>query len=199
MQNTTSQRYIYLDNAATVRPFDSVNLAYNDAEQYSWYNSSALYTPSIEILDKIEKTREFVANNLGVLSSEIFFVSGATEANNWIAQRAVKNKNGNIVYSCVEHPSVINAIKSTTCSCVQVDITKDGDLDWEDFLSKLNSQTSLVSIAHVCGNTGTVNDIHKVVQMVKKTSPKAVVHSDGVQAWCKWDYSLRDLGVDAYT
>jgi len=52
---------------------------------------------------------------------------------------------------------------------------------------------------HVCGNTGVINDIKRLVSTVKSVAPNAIVHSDGVQAFCKWDYSVADLGVDMYT
>ena len=78
-------------------------------------------------------------------------------------------------------------------------IKPDGGVDEEKFAELLTPDVSLVSVMHVSNETGALNDIAKLVRMTKKASPKAVFHSDGVQAFGKVKVDLRALGVDLYT
>ncbi|MDR1138448.1 MAG: aminotransferase class V-fold PLP-dependent enzyme [Clostridiales bacterium] len=193
------QNYIYLDNAATVKCFEEVNKVSLQVEQDYWYNSSALYQPSLVVSDCIERAREQVAKSLDVAAQDIYFVGSATEANNWAINKGIKDKNGKVLYSIIEHASVSTTVQNLSTTSQQVLIDSQGRVDLLDLQSKLTTDTTLVSIAHVCGNSGVVNNISDISKLVRKLAPKAILHSDGVQAWCKWDYSLVDLDVDMYT
>ena len=52
---------------------------------------------------------------------------------------------------------------------------------------------------HVSNETGAINDISRMVKIVKRIAPKALFHSDGVQAFEKINVNLRALGVDMYS
>lgn len=59
-------------------------------------------------------------------------------------------------------------------------------------------KTSLVSVIHVNNETGAVNDINALARAVKRKNPRALFHSDGVQAYGKIPFRL-GREIDLYT
>ncbi|MDR3021119.1 MAG: aminotransferase class V-fold PLP-dependent enzyme [Clostridiales bacterium] len=189
---------IYLDNAATVRAFDSVINYASKIESEFFFNSEALYEPSRLVRESIEEVRKLVAQTIGAQSEEIFFVGSATEANNWAIKSGAKNKKGTIVTSLMEHPSVFNTVQFEKSKVLLVNIIS-GKVDLEHLKTLLNAETTLVSITHVCGQTGAINDIKAIAKLTRQLAPNALIHSDGVQAWLKCKFDIKDLDVDLYT
>lgn len=52
---------------------------------------------------------------------------------------------------------------------------------------------------HVNNETGAITDIKAAVKAVKAINPKALVMSDGVQAFMKLPVNVEDSGVDMYS
>ena len=75
---------IYLDNAATTKPVDSIVEAVKPYIESEWYNPSAKYSKCSNVKEKIESVRTDIAKEIGVNTNEIYFTSGATESNNWV-------------------------------------------------------------------------------------------------------------------
>ena len=76
---------------------------------------------------------------------------------------------------------------------------KYGRTDLEKLSQLLDEKVVLVSIMHVCNETGALNDLCAISKLIKSKSPRALFHSDGVQAYSKIPVNLRSLGVDLYT
>ena len=72
-------------------------------------------------------------------------------------------------------------------------------MDVEKLSQMLDENVCLVSIMHVSNETGAVNDLKSISQIIKRKCPNALFHSDGVQAFGKIEINLRECGVDAYT
>lgn len=49
---------------------------------------------------------------------------------------------------------------------------------------------------HVSNETGAINDLKKIDQIRQKYCPKALFHVDGVQAFCKLEFSVDDFNAD---
>ena len=58
---------------------------------------------------------------------------------------------------------------------------------------------TLVSVMHVNNETGAVNDVAALAESVKRVAPKAIFHSDGVQAFGKMKLNLRSTAIDLYS
>ena len=52
---------------------------------------------------------------------------------------------------------------------------------------------------HVSNETGAINDLEKISKLRKKLSPSALLHVDGVQAFCKINCNVDNLLIDFYT
>ena len=108
---------IYLDNAATTRPYRECVEVMNDYHFTQYFNPSAGYREAVKLLREIDGVK---ADILKLLSSgemtdgDIIFTSGATEANNHAIKgflRANKSFGKHFVISAIEHHSVLNVAK----------------------------------------------------------------------------------------
>jgi cysteine desulfurase len=55
-----------------------------------------------------------------------------------------------------------------------------------------------VSVIHVNNETGAINDVNAIAKLVKKKNPRAIFHSDGVQAFGKIPFRL-SKEIDLYS
>ncbi len=194
-------KLIYLDNAATTKPYPEVMEAYNLASE-DYYNPSALYGQSVSASVVLKNKRAEIMKYLRAPEGELYFTSGGTESDNWSLFCTKKAKNGRIIVGEGEHDAIINPAKELATQGYDVcfaPVKTDGSIDEKSFEELLTPNTTLVSIMHVSNETGAVNDIAKLVKLTKKHSPSAVFHSDGVQALGKVKVNLRALGVDLYS
>lgn len=108
-------RRIYLDNAATTPIDKRVLKAMMPYLKKKYGNPSSLHEEGKEALFAIEEARKTIADILNCDTSEIFFTSGASESNAWVAR--------NNVYICDEasHDSIILSNKNFNNSDIRRD------------------------------------------------------------------------------
>lgn len=193
---------IYLDNAATTRTYAAANKILYDAGDGFYYNASALYAPAAEADRKLKAARTAILKSLKAGDGELYFTSGGTESDNTALFCTKKARGSRIIVSAGEHDAVVNpaaALKEQGFDVVYAPVRSDGSVDADEFAKLLTPDVSLVSVMHVSNETGAVNDIGSLVRLTRKYAPRAVFHSDGVQAFCKIPVNLRALDVDLYT
>lgn len=192
---------IYLDNAATSPVYPEALEAMKNVCTADYFNPSSTYSAGLRVRARIAEARGTVASALGCAPDEVYFTSCATEANNWALTCGAKNKKGNIVVSAGEHACVYECAKFLLSSGLDVRFCKlnsRGEADEADLLSKVDESTCLVSVMHASNETGVINDIAHLSRAVKRKAPRALFHSDGVQAFLKTDNDVGRLGVDLY-
>lgn len=188
---------IYLDNAATTKP-DAAKLraAVDYCNEY-YFNPSTLYRGGRKVsADMTEWKNTLLGNYSG---KKIIFTSCGTEADNTAVFGF--SKHGNVVTTMGEHPAVYNAFMKLKEKGTDVRVARlmqGGGVDVADLLSKVDSNTSFVSVVHVNSETGAINPINEIASSVKKINPKCVFHSDGVQAFGKLNIRLSH-NVDLYS
>lgn len=187
---------IYFDNAATTKIAKEVREKLNTAYDELWANPSSLHRLGFSSEKEIKEAREVIAKELKVNAKNLFFVPSGTIANNAVLHSFDKIGK-NIIISEVEHSSSYYASQNLVSEVRYAKVDKDGFLDEEDLLSKIDEDTVLVSIMHVSNEIGTINDINKLSKISKEKNPNIVFHSDGVQAFKKIDIDLS--GIDMYT
>lgn len=196
------EKLIYLDNAATTKIYPNVAKTVMQASEEEFFNPSALYKPSVALSVKIKNARDFIKSSLKAHEGELYFLSGGTEADNTALFCTRKAKGSRIIVGEGEHDAIFNSANQLAqqgYDVVFAPINSDGSINIVEFEKLLNDNVSLVSVMHVSNETGAVNDIAKLVKLTKRHSPKAVFHSDGVQAFGKIKVNLRALDVDLYT
>jgi len=201
-QEKRKEKMIYLDNAATTKPYQSaveILTNYNLAE---FYNPSSVYLPAFLIKQQIKQARNTLSQLLHCKETELTFTSGATEGNNFFLQGIVTGRESEeYIFSLGEHSStyeVANLLKQKGSIVHFVSLKANGQVNVEELLSFLNQNTRLVSVMHVNNETGAINDIKNIVAKVKQINPKTLFHCDGVQAFGKIEVNVKDLGVDSY-
>ena len=192
---------IYLDNASTTKMYEGEVGIYQKYACQSFYNPSAGYSVSNQIAKELDSVRELIKNKLGQ-DGEVVFTGGATESNNLAIMGSKRNGKWEYVFSEGEHPSVYNVAKELANAghiVHFVKLQKNGQVDYFELEKILNDRTRLISIMHVNNETGAINDLKIIGEIKKRYAPHALLHVDGVQAFCKLDYSIEGRGVDFYT
>ncbi len=192
---------IYLDNAATTRPYERVVNRVTDVLTNSFGNPSSLHRLGMEAEDIIKEARKTVAASIGAKEGEIFFTPSGTLANNTAILgylRRNKHKGNKILISMVEHASVYNVGKQLEKEGYRVEWIPivNAEPDWNFLEEHLDGDVALCSMMAVNNETGTVFDIKRIKQMMSVQSPDAVLHSDCIQAYGKLDIHVRDFGAD---
>lgn len=193
---------IYLDNAATTAVYPQVVDAIKEVYEDVYFNPSSTYGGGIKVKKIIASSREFLAEELGVSSKEIYFTSCATESNNWALNQCLRSKKGNLIISAGEHACVFETAKYLKERGVDVRVARlksDGTVNMEHLLSLIDDSTYMASVIHVSNETGAVNPIAEIAKAVREKNPSVLIHSDGVQAFMKTDCAPKRFGVDLYS
>lgn len=197
---------IYLDNSATTPLRKEVIDAIDSMMRNCYGNPSSLHRMGLEAEKEISFARKAIADYLNAGKDEIYFTSGGTESNNMAIQGVVEkcgNRKIHIITSRVEHPSVLNIFREfenrDSISVDYVGVNAEGIVDLEELESLLREDTALVSIMMVNNETGAIQPVDKVKEMIRRKKSKGYLHVDGVQAFGKLDIDLKSLGVDLFS
>ena len=193
---------IYLDNAATTRPCPEAVEAMTRALTETWGNPSATHGPGREARQLLEESRKAVLSALKAKSGTLIFTSGGTEADNQAlkcAARQARHRGKHILSSAVEHEAVLNSLKDLAAEGWEVTLLKPdetGRIPLNAVAEALREDTALVSLMLVNNETGAVNDIPGVRELLRQRGSEALLHTDAVQAFTKLPMSPAALGAD---
>ncbi|MDY5676448.1 MAG: cysteine desulfurase family protein [Eubacteriales bacterium] len=197
---------VFFDNASTTKIMPEIAEELVCFNNDYYFNPSALYYHLHRMGEQnkptLENMRQSILKCLGGDNGKLIFTGSATEASNLAIFGSVKKNTRKILVSMGEHPSVYNSaleLKNRGFDVEFVNLDKTGKVDIDDFEKKMTEDVDFVSIMHVSNETGAINDIARLVSIVKDVNPKAIFHCDGVQAFGKINVNVDDLGVDMYT
>ncbi len=196
---------IYLDNSATTRVAPEIIEKMSQWMTEDYGNPSSLHRLGVESEKKIKKARKAVAKLLGVKDKEIIFTSGGTESNN-LAIQGILNQNskkGKIITTRVEHPSVLNTIRTFEklgYEIVYMKVDSQGHLNIDEFKELLDEDTQLVSVMHVNNETGIVHPIELIGQWIHQFNlehqTQIRFHVDAVQSYGKIKVPVKKAFID---
>ncbi len=126
---------------------------------------------------------------MGCRPGDVVFTSGGTESDNLAVQGVLDGAGGVAVCSAVEHPAVLQVVEATGGRCVEVDA--GGSVDLDRLEETLDGDVSVVSVMTANNEVGTVQPVARIVELVRRSAPQALVHTDAVQAAAWLD--LRDV------
>ena len=193
-------KIIYLDNAATSKVDQEVLDSYNQITTKYFANPSSIHHLGQEANRLLEKSREQILKLLSLSHHEVIFTSGATEANNLAIKGyayANRGRGSHIITTATEHPSVLNAMKALEDDGFKLTIlpvNDKGQIEVNSLSAAINDETILVSVMAVNNETGAVNPIREVGEIVKKY-PKIALHVDMVQAIGKVEIPLENVDM----
>lgn len=193
---------IYLDNAATTALDEKCLDIIREYNVERFYNPSALYRKAMESANTIKQARNSIAKSLGVKGEEIIFTASGSEADNIALLCSVRAKSGKVIIGSSEHSAVYNTaleLKVRGYDVVFAPCDKFGRTDVGELEKLIDNTVVLISVMHVCNETGALNDLSAISKIIKAKAPRAIFHSDGVQAYGKIPVNLKSLGVDLYS
>lgn len=142
------------------------------------FNSRAAILSSLSLNDKYE----------------IVFTSSGTEANNQIISTF---QNSPIYYGSTDHKSVTKIASHHKGISVPVHNNGYIDTDWLRATLSLVKAPFLVSICHANNETGVINPIEEIVQIVHKYG--GLIHSDLSQSIGKTNFNIQESDLDYAT
>ena len=178
---------IYLDNAASTKVREEVLKTVNDILLNDYANPDAAHEFGVQAAKRIKNSRQVIANALNVSAKEIYFTSGGSEGNNIIIQGII---NGNprqgrhLITTKIEHPSVFEIFKEYERNGFEVtylNVDSDGKVKTDELMESIRDDTVLVSVIAVNSETGVIQDLEKIGNIVKQKNKNTYFHSDFVQ------------------
>ena len=195
---------IYLDNASTSKVNPEVLESFNQITNKYFANPSSIHLLGQESHRLLEKSREQILSLLNLKHHEVIFTSGATEANNLAIKGYVLANNGrgnHIITTEVEHPSVLATIKSLVNHGYQITVlpvNEKGVIEVNSLKAAIQDNTILVSVMAVNNETGAINPIKEISNLLKDY-PKIAFHVDMTQAIGKIDIPLENIDMFSFS
>jgi cysteine desulfurase len=156
--------------------------------------------------DAVETARQQVAELVGAKSEEVFFTSGATESNNiallGLAEHGERTGRKHILSTTIEHKAVLEPLDRLRQLGFEVElapVTTGGYVEPEAIAERLRPDTVLVSVMHANNETGVLQPVHEICEVVRsrESSPYATLfHTDAAQTFGKEVPALASLPAD---
>jgi cysteine desulfurase len=148
-----------------------------------------------------DHARAQVADLLGVRPDEIIFTSGATESNNLVLlglmKRGLATGRLHVLATAVEHKSVLEPLDRLREAGFDVEllpVTPGGYVEPETVRRRLRPDTLLVSVMHANNETGVLQPVAEVAELLADTA--VYFHVDAAQTFGKEVEELRRLRCD---
>lgn len=196
---------IYLDNAATTQKPRLVVDAISD--YYHRDNANVhrgVHALSERATAAIEGARDKLQRLLNAPArEEVIFTRGATEAINLVAHgfaESVLQPGDEVLITGLEHHANIvpwqQACRRSGATLVVAEINDAGEVELEEFRSKLSERTRIAAFAHISNALGTVNPVLEMTRLAKAAG--AAVLIDGAQAIAHARVDVQALNCDFY-
>ncbi|WP_255536454.1 cysteine desulfurase family protein [Pacificimonas pallii] len=181
--------HIYLDwNATAPMRAEAVD-AMRDAA-VNWANPSSVHAPGRGARGALETAREEIAAGLGALPDQLIFTSGGTEAASLAMQGVAADRR---FVSEIEHSAVLAAAPDAA----RVPVNANGTVDLRALEALLDGRPALVGVMHANNETGAIQPIAQIYELVNATGGKLFV--DAVQTAGKMPLPPADfLAVSAH-
>ena len=196
---------IYLDNSSTTQPYPEVLQTYEQVSRRFFGNPSSLHHHGVEADQLLAEARKQIKSALSVTDYDVVFTSGASEANNMALKGialAHGQKGKHIITSSIEHPSVSESLEQLKTAfgfdITYLPVDGQGRVSLEELEKAITKDTILVSIMHVNNETGVIQPVEDIGNIVKRTS-RAFFHVDFVQGIHKVPLDIARAKIDLCT
>ena len=193
---------IYLDNNATSKVDEKVLDAMLPYLKEEYANASSMYEFARKPSNALKVAREQVRDFVGAKDAkDIYFTSCGSESAN-LAIKGVVNCNKekrHLITTKIEHPCVLNTYKELEKQGYEVDyigVNSYGELEVDELKEKLRKDTALVSVMWANNETGVINPVEEIADIIKTRSPETKFFVDGVQAAGNIPMFVGDTNID---
>ncbi len=191
---------IYLDNNATTPLHPDVLEAMLPCYKEFFGNPSSVHQFGRGVKMKMEEAREKVARLMGAETSEIVFVSGGSESDNFAIKGTVFQhdpKSAHIITCQIEHPAVLQTCKGLEKQGYPVTylpVDANGSVNPADVEKAIRPETRIISIHHANNEVGTIQPIEEIARIAREKG--VLFHTDAVQSFGKLPVDVKKMGVD---
>ncbi|MEM0153849.1 MAG: cysteine desulfurase [Ignisphaera sp.] len=194
---------IYFDNAATTHKPNQVIDAI--ARFYREFNANVhrgMHTLSQEASTLYEDSLDVVAKFINAYSwEEVIEVKNATDGLNiaaWGWGLFNLKPDDEIILTVMDHHSNMlpwRIVAERTGAVIRyVDITEDGDINYDQFEEMVNKRTRVIAITMASNVLGTIVDVKRICKVAHSVG--AIVVGDAAQYVPHVPTDVRDLGID---
>ncbi len=148
----------------------------------------------------LDIAREQVAEVIGAKAGEIYFTSGATEANN-LAIKGIMDvwgkKKPHMVTVVTEHKCVLEAAKTVEkagCRVTYLPVRPNGLIDLGQLAEAVTPETALVSVMAVNNEIGVIQPLAEIGAICREKG--AVFHTDAAQGFGKEPLDVEAMNID---
>ena len=173
---------IYLDHAASTPVREEVIQAMMPWLTEHPGNPSGSHRLAREARRAIDDARDHLALLVGAEPGNVIFTSGGTESDNLAIDGILGAKGGQALCSATEHPAVLEPVRESGGIVAPTDGT--GRVNLESLANLLDSfaDISIVSVMMANNETGVINDINTIADLISEKTPETMIHTDAVQA-----------------
>tara|TARA_B100001540_G_scaffold155890_1_gene138022 strand:- start:17 stop:1153 length:1137 start_codon:yes stop_codon:yes gene_type:complete len=173
---------IYLDHAASTPVREEVIQAMMPWLTEHPGNPSGSHRLAREARRAIDDARDHLALLVGAEPGNVIFTSGGTESDNLAIDGILGAKGGQALCSATEHPAVLEPVRESGGIVAPTDDT--GRVNLESLANLLDSfaDISIVSVMMANNETGVINDINTIADLISEKTPETMIHTDAVQA-----------------
>ena len=190
---------VYFDNASTTPLLDEVKQVMTQVINETYGNPSSIHLHGRQARIIVEEARKKIAHGINASTGEIFFTSGATEANNMVLLRSVKDLGvERIITSNIEHHCILHTldymVQEKMVEVVTLNVNSQGEIELSELEALLKEdKKTLVSIMHGNNEIGTLADIAAMGALCN--SYNALLHTDTAQTMGKIHIDVMASGV----
>lgn len=154
-------------------------------------NPSSLHRMGLEAEKIVKRARTQLAQAAGAVPGQVIFTSGGTESDNTAifgAAKAGRRRGKRIVTTAVEHPAVLETmtvLEKEGFEILRIPVDRFCRLDLDAMEDAIDHQTILVSVMQVNNETGTIQPVGEVADIIRRKGAPALLHCDAVQSFGK--------------
>ena len=194
---------IYLDYAATTPISDEALEVYHTVSRDYFGNSQSLHDIGAAAHDWLRASRQSIAEMINGEENGVYFTSGGTEGNHLAIlslAKAQRSKGRHIISTKAEHSSVVQAfnyLQKEGFDISFVPVNAYGIVEIENLEKLITDETILVSLSHVNGETGVIQNIEEIGAFLRQHD--ILFHSDCVQSFGKHAIDVKKAHVTSVT
>ena len=191
---------IYLDNAATTKPYAEVVETITDVLSNSWGNANSAHEFGHKSKEIIESVRDQIAADINCKPEEIIFTSSGCEANS-LALNSIPD-GYDFFTTRIEHASILEAAKHME-KVHYISNDEYGNITAESLTKVIkwsgisNSNKPFVSICGANSEIGVIQDIKALSDVVHKFD--GILHCDMTALYPQQSIDVNELGIDMMT
>ena len=189
---------VYLDSCATTPPAPEVLETMATVHAEAWANPSSLHGFGLAAADRLERSRQRIAERLGCTANQVILTSGGTESIHMaLLGVAADSPPGRLVISSVEHPATVAAAAQLQQIGWQVErcpVDHLGMVNLEALDSLLKPPTRVLSLIWGQSEVGTLQPIEHIGRICRRVG--VLFHVDGVQVVGHQPVDFNGLPID---